>query len=238
MSELTVVCALFRGKKWLPHRRLYDEQWVNKLYRGFARNLNAPFRFLCLTNHPAGKFEEAITLVPFKVHSHRCDYMCMTEIFRHDLGIDRGLFCGLDTIVCKNVDAVLDYDGPLAMPRNPVRRARGVAAFHNGVVLWRGEAMAPLWERYVNNVELETNFAIAPPRWRRLKGKPSEMLYWQNRSPVEIEPLNEALPHVVISNFTTCRKNGNLRKAHILYYGGKAKPSNTLDEPVVRENWM
>ena len=52
--EITIVTALFNGFQTLvpqvkQYVGVYTTEWVDKLYRGIARNYNGPFGFICLT---------------------------------------------------------------------------------------------------------------------------------------------------------------------------------------------
>lgn len=101
---LTVACCL-----WLPNElsesfsRCYDESWVNKLYRGFARNLSNPFRFVCFTDRrrifcDRVEQQRLQTVVPH--------YGCLIEPFRLNTAT---IICGLDTVVLGNLDHMADY---------------------------------------------------------------------------------------------------------------------------------
>ena len=50
--DVTIVVALFDGRNTpIAHSvGIYDESWVDKLYRGVARNYNGYFDFVCLTD--------------------------------------------------------------------------------------------------------------------------------------------------------------------------------------------
>lgn len=101
---LHVVCCL-----WDPNdnskefSRCYDESWVEKLYRGFARNLTRPFRFVCFTDRErsfcSGVEQERLAAkVPH--------YGCLIEPFRLN---EPTIICGLDTVVVRNIDHMADY---------------------------------------------------------------------------------------------------------------------------------
>jgi hypothetical protein len=95
--------------------RMYDETWVEKLYRGFARNLTRPFRFVCFTDRPR-EFCEPIEQEPIR---GRLDYSACIEPYR--LG-EPMILVGLDTVVTGNCDALADYcltADRLAVPRDP-----------------------------------------------------------------------------------------------------------------------
>lgn len=95
--------------------RAYDETWVEKLYRGFARNLSMPFRFVCFTDRPRD-FCEAIDQEPIR---GRLDYSACIEPY--GLG-EPMILVGLDTVVTGNCDDLALYcltRTRLAVPLDP-----------------------------------------------------------------------------------------------------------------------
>ena len=111
--------------------RAYDETWVEKLYRGFARNLTRPFRFVCFTDRTRD-FCEPIDQEPIR---GRLDYSACIEPYR--LG-EPMILVGLDTIVTGNCDALADYcmtADRFAVPLDPYapqRVCNGVALVPRG----------------------------------------------------------------------------------------------------------
>lgn len=121
---------------WSPNEnsfnfsRMYDETWAEKLYRGFARNLTLPFRFVCFTDRDR-TFAEPIQQERIR---GRLDYSACIEPYR--LG-EPMILVGLDTVVTGNVDHLAAYclDGSrLAVPRDPYRPS----VVCNGVALVPG----------------------------------------------------------------------------------------------------
>lgn len=95
--------------------RAYTEEWVEKLYRGFARNLSLPFRFVCFTDR-SREFCEPIDQEPIR---GRLDYSACIEPYR--LG-EPMILVGLDTVVTGNVDDLALYcltQKRLAVPLDP-----------------------------------------------------------------------------------------------------------------------
>ena len=106
---------------WSPNEnsygfsRMYDETWVEKLYRGFARNLSLPFRFVCFTDRPRD-FCEPIDQERIE---GRLDYSACIEPYR--LG-EPMILVGLDTVVTGNCDELAYYcltGKRLAVPLDP-----------------------------------------------------------------------------------------------------------------------
>lgn len=109
-------CLWDANAKSLEFSRCYDESWVEKLYRGFARNLTLPFRFVCFTDRPrrfAGKIEQEPLRTP------EPGYGCCIEPFRLNVPM---IFCGLDTVILGNIDHMARYclsATDIAIPQHP-----------------------------------------------------------------------------------------------------------------------
>ncbi|MBN9007246.1 MAG: hypothetical protein J0H40_17750 [Rhizobiales bacterium] len=126
-----------------PFSRCYDESWVEKLYRGVARNLTQPFRFVLFTDEPRC-LGPSISQEPLLARP--ISYGSFTEPYR--LGQPM-ILMGLDTVITGNIDHLAGYcltSDVIALPRDPYMPSRAC----NGVALvpagkqdvwsrWRGE---------------------------------------------------------------------------------------------------
>lgn len=114
---ITVVTLLWDANgKSQDFSRCYDESWVEKLHRGFRRNLTQRFRFLCLTDRER-KFSPGID--QGKILTKEPHYGCYVEPFRLD---EPMIIVGLDTVIVGNIDHMADYclsGGALALPKSP-----------------------------------------------------------------------------------------------------------------------
>ncbi|QOF71470.1 hypothetical protein IG197_27645 [Aminobacter sp. SR38] len=120
---MITVATLF----WQPNgasrnfSRCYSEEWVEKLYRGFRRNLTMPFRFVCFSDRPR-RFAEP-DIEQERIKAERPDYGTCIEPYR--LGVPM-ILVGLDTVVTGNIDHLADYcltGDRLALPRDPYKPA-------------------------------------------------------------------------------------------------------------------
>lgn len=96
--------------------RIYDERWVEKLYRGFARNLTVPFRFVCFTDRPRSFIEP---IGQHQIRNAKPGYADCIQPYEIDGPM---ILVGLDTVVCGDCDGLADYcfDGDrIALPRDP-----------------------------------------------------------------------------------------------------------------------
>ncbi|RWN33442.1 hypothetical protein [Mesorhizobium sp.] len=82
----------------------YDESWVEKLYRGFARNLTRPFEFVCFVDR-LRKFSEPIAQQTFR-DGRTPDYGSCIEPFILN---EPSIIVGLDTIITGNIDHLADW---------------------------------------------------------------------------------------------------------------------------------
>jgi hypothetical protein len=123
--------------------RNYDEEWVTRLYNGFARNLTLEWRFVLFTD----KFRQLNPLI--KQELLRCekpDYGACIEPYRYGVPM---ILVGLDTVIVDNIDHLAAYcteKDTLALPQDPYDKSRacnGVALIPEGQQYiyrnWRGE---------------------------------------------------------------------------------------------------
>lgn len=114
---MLTVCTLL----WQPNAAsrsfstMYDEGWVEKLHRGFRRNLTIPFRFICFTDRRR-KFAEP-DIEQERIRAESPDYSTCIEPYR--LGVPMVLV-GLDTVVVGNCDKLAEYCLSASRPAFPV----------------------------------------------------------------------------------------------------------------------
>jgi hypothetical protein len=124
--------------------RCYDQTWVEKLYRGFKRNLTIPFRFVCFTDR-IRTYREPVEQE--LLERRPITYGSCVEPFKLN---EPMIFVGLDTVITGNIDKMARWciqgkGKKLALPKHPFEEFS-----INGVVLvgagqrhifdtWRGE---------------------------------------------------------------------------------------------------
>lgn len=102
--SLTVLCVLKSGGS-------YDAEWVRKLRDGVARNLTIPYRFVCLSD-----VDVPCERIPLE---HNWEGW-WSKIFMFKPGVITGptIYIDLDTVVCGNLDKIVDLEYDFAMLRN------------------------------------------------------------------------------------------------------------------------
>lgn len=126
---------------------MYDVNWVEKLYRGFARNLTLPFRFVCFTEK-ARAFKEPIEQKPLKPEP---DYAAMIEPFKLN---EPTIIVGLDTIITGNIDHLAAYclaSDKIAVPRDPFYPEK----LCNGVALVPGEMREKMYDAFPGGNDMD-----------------------------------------------------------------------------------
>ena len=113
----TIVTALFDGRQTgVPHTTgVYDPAYVEKLYRGFKRNLTIPFDFVCLVDKNY-IFQEDIKAVRFKRSVDQYGWMSLMEMYRPEICEGIRLTVGLDTIITGPVDDILQAQVDIKVP--------------------------------------------------------------------------------------------------------------------------
>lgn len=152
-----------------PFSSIYTEEWVEKLYRGFARNLTVPFRFVCYVDRPR-EFAEPIgqrLLISKEPSYGDC-------IQPYELG-EPTILVGLDTVVTGNCDHLADYclsADVIALPRDPyrpVQACNGVALVPGGNAHvwthWNGENDM-VWMRKQEHVFIDDLFPGQVQSWK------------------------------------------------------------------------
>ncbi|MDM5147600.1 glycosyl transferase [Candidatus Persebacteraceae bacterium Df01] len=120
--EKTVVCL-----KWGNHP--HTAEWVNRLYRGVARHLSPPFRFVCFTDEPTG-MEPAIesrNIQSLTLGSELSGIWWKLAVMHPDAKLSgRCLFLDLDTVIVDNMDDFFSYPRRFYIIRNWIERRKQI----------------------------------------------------------------------------------------------------------------
>ena len=190
---------------------VYDEAWVEKLYRGVKRNLTVPFRFVCfvdeLRDFAETEIRQQLMVTPDP------DYGAQAEIYRLD---EPTLFLQLDTIVVGNCDLFAEYcltQKDIALSRDPYVPTRTV----NGV------ALIPEGHRRV---------------WDEWKGE-TDLTWMRRQETVCIEDIWPEQPLVLSYKAQIEKVNGGRLhpNTRLCYFHGRPKQSALSHLPWVQRNW-
>ena len=89
----------------------YGADYVNKLYRGVARNLTTPFTFYCFTEKPEGLDE---SILPVPLDTSLSGWWAKAHIFKAGSQFEisgRIMYIDLDMIITGSLDELVRYQG-------------------------------------------------------------------------------------------------------------------------------
>ena len=247
----TIVTALFDGRQTgVPHTTgVYDPAYVEKLYRGFKRNLTIPFDFVCLVDKNY-IFQEDIKAVRFKRSVDQYGWMSLMEMYRPEICEGIRLTVGLDTIITGPVDDILQAQvSKLAVCTDPMYPDK----ICNAITLSTPEFCEEFWGMWEGNevklipdskLVLE-NVAPAPSEMvlmRKYYGDspcidkvfPNRILSYKVHVKENEHPIDklEGVSHNVYQNRLKL-----IERSSIIYFHGWPKPHNIAEQRWVRENW-
>ena len=175
---VNVVCL-----KW---GNAYGSHYVNRLYRGVARNLTLPFRFVCFTDDPAGVEPpvECLPLPPIRLlpsrpqSAHRKLALFAETLF--DLE-GATLFLDLDMIIAGSIDCFFEYPGEFCIIHNWIERRKALFRprphiGNSSVFRFTVGRHAYILDYYNENIERATNDYPAPQVF--LSEAVREMTFW------------------------------------------------------------
>lgn len=187
--------------------RCYDETWVEKLYRGFRRNLTVPFEFVLFTDR-LRTFKEPISQQTFR-DGRAPDYGSCVEPFILNRPM---IFVGLDTVIVGSCDKFarwcLQHPGKLALPKHPYEDWS-----INGVVLWGGSNPA-IFNEWTGENDMDWMRSFPHARIDDL---------WRDR--------------IVSYKARVAKQGNLPPKCSIIYFHGKPKMHELPDEPFIRAHW-
>lgn len=210
---ITFACTL-----WEPNdlsfsfSRMYDESWVEKLYRGFQRNTTRPFNFIVFTDKERKFNEVGIAQTQFLAKG-KPDYAthCI-EPYRLGRAM---ILVGLDTIITGNIDQLVDY---CTVPSHPRKRIAMPRDPYDARITCNGVGLIPpgwtnIWEEHNGQNDME---------WIR------------SFDPAVIDDL---YPGQVVSYKGHVKPRGGIGDARIVYFHGEEKPHQLDHLSWVTENW-
>lgn len=217
-SDITIATVLRQSPVFTP-------AWVDKLYRGVDRNLDRPFRFVCLTDTFSG-FREDVELIPLK-NGWQTKHSKL-ELFRPDLDLGRVLYMDLDTVVLGSLEDICSYSGSFAMLRDfsaPLRSYYG-----SGVMAWE-----PGFGH-----DIYAAFRVLPKEVRNVTyaigGGRGDQLFINHRTLVAPHRLQDMFPGQLVSYRDVRHRCGMSREVRLAVFHGRDKPSSDM-LPCIEAHW-
>jgi len=197
----------------------YSVDWVDKLYRGVARNLDIPFKFTCLSNVDT-------PYDTIKLMSNSDNYWNKIELFKKDLFNGPVLYFDLDVVICKNItkDIINLPQDKLLMVQEPYRNI-----VNSSIMFWNGD-YSYLFDQYITNKN-----SIVEEYSHPETGKYTDQAY-----------IREHAEHDVIENYVSNnfiqwkhhRVETKITNPSLLIFTGTQKPYNNVDLQLVKDHWI
>lgn len=223
---IDVVCVLFTNHvEKLPDfsSGVYDAGWVDNLYKGIKRNTTKKFNLICLVDEYYQFFQKVEPVLLLETKNGWGNIM---EVFRSDIGENRRLVLGLDTIITGNIDHILDYDGECGLLTDPYH----TSTICNGVGIFSHEQCKAFWKEWSENLK----------EWKQKAlygGRLSEMEFLRQTVGKTADRLDKIFPNE-IQSYKVHYKNSSeeiRNQAKIVYFHGRPKMQELpIDAPILK----
>jgi hypothetical protein len=208
---LNVVCVLRHGGKVG-----YDASWVEKLKNSVARNLTSEHKFICLSDCDVPC--ERIPLI--------CDgagFWSKLELFRPELFNGPVLYIDLDTVICANLDDMVNqiknqqFVMLLETDKNVVSSA---------VMWWQGDH-SYLWDQYIKTPKeaLKQQYSKMP--------RYGDQAFIQDYTKHTL--LQEHIPESWVGWSSQPEVSADAKV--LIFRKASQKPSTMLNHPLVQQHW-
>lgn len=205
--------------------KIYNHEYVNRMYNMISKNLSLPFNFYCLTEDAIG-LDENINVIPlpleYGLHSWWWKtYMFKPGLFEHDVNF----YIDLDMIILSNIDHWMTFFPNRFLGLRDVGyvKNQNLNSLGSGVLRWKNNEYSDIWEY------MQTN---APNIMRTYRMSGDQGYIWAKHY-MDIT----FWPTEWYESFKwELEKNGHKPSANILVFHGSRKPHNTR-HPIILEYW-
>lgn len=208
-------CIWDANERTNPLSGKYTDVWVERLYRGFARNLTVPFKFVCFVDR-LRNFAEPIHQE--RLSTKRPDYSNFTEPYRLN---EPMILVGLDTVIVGNIDHFAAYcmkGEKIALLRDPKSVRLKEQGYPN---------------QSINGV------ALVPAGWRKVYDEWTGENDMRHLRRYPWECINDRWPGEALSYKLDVRWRGDvlLPSAKIVYWHGQPKMDTLTHIPWLQRAW-
>lgn len=220
---INVVCV-----KWGD---MYSADYVNKLYRGVARNTTLPFQFTCFTEDPSGIIPE-VKIQPFIVKLP--GWWNKLYLFSQQASLaGRIFYLDLDTVLTGNIDSIIGFRGTFAILRDfyAQKNPRLINHFGSGLMAWEGGWGEYIWKEFmINPLANQKGHGHGDQGWLMKHVPVGEVTFWQDFMP----------GHQTIDSYKVhVKPNADklLPNTSILCFHGQPRPQQIAGLDWMMEHW-
>lgn len=209
------------------NNKIYDHNYVNKMYNMISRNLSLPHKFYCLTEDPRGLHTD-IHVIPLPINELKVNgWWWKIYMFKPNLFPDNEInfYIDLDMVITDNIDHYITYLPNHFMGLMDVAYVHrpGFYSLGSGILRWNNNTQQHLYDNFVrrtsNIVSTYHSGGDQAYIWsacnKEMKLYPGE---WYESYVWELQ------------------KRGHKDTSSILVFHGKAKPHNSRHS-LITEYW-
>lgn len=222
---LNVVCVL---KTELTNfkRPVYDQSWVDKLYRAVKRNYTKSFNFVCLTNDIKHHTDYNVYPLSFDVWG----WWNKLDIFAPNLFFGPTLYLDLDVVVCKDFTQAFESlpADVLLMCTEPFKNL-----FNSSVMYWNGD-LSDIYFDFVKDQEYFVKKYELPTKQQQAIG---DGAFIADKLCSRIQSFDKYLSKGFF-NWKHHKIETIIDDPTMLIFTSTEKPSNNIDLPIVKKHWI
>jgi hypothetical protein len=203
-------------------RPVYSKMWVDKLYAGVKRNLDSPFRFVCLTNDLCAQDCE-YEIIPLEFDTWGWWHKC--QCFRQGLFDGACLYIDIDNVICKNITSSLENlpSHSFLCPREPYKDI-----LNSSMIYWHGD-YSLLYDSFKKNQQaIVDKYSFA------------DIIGDQGFFKDTLTNMRAFDDYVDPGFFGWChhKVGRTIGDPHVLIFTSTEKPTNNLDLDLVQKHWI
>lgn len=207
------------------NNKVYNHDYVNKMYNMINRNLSLPYKFYCLTEDPSN-FNENINVIPLPTEYKLTGWWWKTYMFKQNLFDNEiNFYLDLDTIITSNIDHWITYKPNMFMGLIDISVVHNpnIYSLGSGVLRWNNNTHHDIWNNMVIRAKnITSTYHTSGDQgyiWSLYKNK---MEFW---------------PHDWYESFKwEYEINGHKDTSNMIVFHGRQKPHNTR-HPIILEYW-
>lgn len=144
---ITVACVLVRGHV------AFTPEYVARLRSMVARNIDRPYRFVCLTDRPE-QLPPEVEAVPIVHWKSLKGWWAKINLFRPGLFTGRVLYLDLDVLIVSPLNAIIDFPARMALVPDGAPKFQGqgelktVHRYNSSVMVWDAPVGNQLFENW------------------------------------------------------------------------------------------
>jgi len=140
----------------------FGSDYANRLYSMVARNLSAPFKFVCFTDDVSGLRTEidARSLPEINLPSGAERGWRKLSTFRPDIGLEgKVLFLDLDIVIVGNIDCFFEERGEFIISREFNKRVGVHGRGNSSVYMFKAGTLGFVYDYFMKNIgEVKKNY--------------------------------------------------------------------------------